>query len=429
MSDEALLVELQPPQEQKKRGRSGKCARRRKRKARAILEAAAAASKVCNDGAGGEAKVSQVDANNCQVPSDRGYVLEGVTVRRIEEWKRRNNRKKFSTALSQQHDEHIEGNEKEEEYGASFLDPSDQQTLQSQLGFIPGNVICVAARNNKINSGASSKKNEPSVVKLYPIAVREPYKGGKSGYQFKGRKRGPSTTTARQQTQQDKDDGGACVQEVQKNNSQKKRERSWLVHKTPSTTTSDKSENITKNEDLKNNNIDMVQQQQVEEETNQIIEPFPTLYWLTSPYLRAQISKLEISKEYNVQKMECRIRSSQLNLDQMQRAHKSYGNQRWNLLTSIDQSNIIQRGWKNVLDDTNRGVAGIRLKNGKGYDCVKCLHAHAAHYLAQVAEWEEEQENEDEVEGKGGGEKKKECDREDLNLVGKWTMEALASVD
>ena len=113
----------------------------------------------------------------------------------------------------------------------------------------------------------------------------------------------------------------------------------------------------------------------------------------------------------------------------MQRAHKSYGNQRWNLLTSIDQSNIIQRGWKNVLDDTNRGVAGIRLKNGKGYDCVKCLHAHAAHYLAQVAEWEEEQENEDEAEGKGGGEKKKECDRDDLNLVGKWTMEALASVD
>lgn len=423
MSDEALLVELPPPQGQKKRGRSGKCARRRKRKARAILEAAAAASKVCNNGDGGEAKVSQVDANNCQVPSDRGYVLEGVTVRRIEEWKRRNNRKKFSTTASQ-HDEHMEGNEKEEEYGA--LDASDQQTLQSQLGFIPGNVVCVAARNS--NCGTSSKKNEPSVVKLYPIAVRESYKGGKSGYQFKGRKRGPSTTTVRQQTQQDKDDGDGCVQVVEKKNLQKKRERSWLVHKTPSTTTSDKSEDITKNEDLKNNNIDMVQQQQVEEETNQIIEPFPTLYWLTSPYLRAQISKLEISKEYNVQRMECRIRSSQLNLDQMQRAHKSYGNQRWNLLTSIDQSNIIQRGWKNVLDDTNRGVAGIRLKNGKGYDCVKCLHAHAAHYLAQVAEWEEEQEKE-EVDEKGGSEKKKECDRDDLNLVGKWTMEALASVD
>ena len=132
----------------------------------------------------------------------------------------------------------------------------------------------------------------------------------------------------------------------------------------------------------------------------------------------------------------------------MKRAHESYGTTRYELLTNNDRTKIIQRGWKNALDET-RGVAGIRLNNnsgrgrggGVGYDCVKCLHAHAAHYLAQVAEWEEEEEldlekksisqqkqkkkscdSSDDNDGEKK-EEKKECDRDDLNLIGKWTME------
>jgi hypothetical protein len=71
----------------------------------------------------------------------------------------------------------------------------------------------------------------------------------------------------------------------------------------------------------------------------------------------------------------------------------------------------VQRGWENALDE-RRGVAGISLTRGR-FDCVKCLHAHVAHYLAQVAECEKEEWN--------GG----ECQRDDLNLVGKWTMESI----
>jgi len=75
----------------------------------------------------------------------------------------------------------------------------------------------------------------------------------------------------------------------------------------------------------------------------------------------------------------------------------------------------MERGWENALDE-RRGVAGISLRKGR-FDCVKCLHAHVAHYLAQVAEWEEENEGE-----------RGECERDDLNLVGKWTMESIEAL-
>jgi hypothetical protein len=71
------------------------------------------------------------------------------------------------------------------------------------------------------------------------------------------------------------------------------------------------------------------------------------------------------------------------------------------------------------------------------WDGVKCLHAHAAHFLAQLEEWREErfvqrngrclddacrEENDDD---ELLSTLIRECDRDDLNLVGKWTMEAV----
>ena len=119
--------------------------------------------------------------------------------------------------------------------------------------------------------------------------------------------------------------------------------------------------------------------------------------------------------------MEERLRSSLPHAAQMARAHRAYGQRRWASLTPEDRADVVRRGWSTALD-TSRGVAGICLRDdGTGCLSVKCLHAHAAHYLAQMAEREK---------GGGGGEEGEdlathECDGEDLNLVGQWTMESV----
>ena len=395
----------------------GSCARRRKRKAQAILEAAASAVAAEEDGNCGNRKTAAA----ASVPSDRGYTLDGVKIRRLEEWK------KCHQSSSYDADDKDDAPPPD----SSLLHPKDEHALQSQLGFIPGNAICIAAREMQ------SSNSTPSVVKLYPLAIRESYKGGKSdGRAFKGRRRG---------THHDR--------------KKKKEDRAWrVVNDNNNATSSIKSEDATGDIGTKSSSQKSEQESaSLQEEPNnnsstneQIIEPFPTLYWLTSPTLRATISKLELSKEYNVQCLETKLRSSPMYLQQMKRAHESYGTTRYELLTNNDRTKIIQRGWKNALDET-RGVAGIRLNKNSGrggvvgYDCVKCLHAHAAHYLAQVAEWEEEEEEDlekkscsqqkkkkkscdssDDNDGEKK-EKKKECDRDDLNLIGKWTMEKIIS--
>eukprot|EP00956_Cyclotella_meneghiniana_P016756 scaffold26713_cov23-Cyclotella_meneghiniana.AAC.2 len=167
----------------------------------------------------------------------------------------------------------------------------------------------------------------------------------------------------------------------------------------------------------------------------QIIEPFPTLYWLTSPLLRSHISQIELSKTHGIQSMERRLKSSTVYLEQMERAHKSYGKSRWELLTDQDRAEVFKRGWGEALG-AERGVAGIRPKKSKDnignegvkltWDGVKCLHAHAAHYLAQVEEWRAEQQHSDTIkEANELAVMFRECNRDDLNLVGKWTMEAV----
>mmetsp|Transcript_20644 Transcript_20644/g.44844 ORF Transcript_20644/g.44844 Transcript_20644/m.44844 type:complete len:463 (-) Transcript_20644:147-1535(-) len=436
---------------QKKRHRPGKCARRRKRKAQAILDAAAAAT----SGGHVEAGVEGTTATTA-VPSDRGYTLEGVKVRRREERRKRrctvtHHVAADGSSLEEAHHDDVVVETKEDDDASSLLDPKDEVALQSQLGFIPGNAVCVAARLSKELSMNTSNQEDspPSVVKLYPMVVRESYHGGKSdGRAFKGRRRGGMRV---EDKMKDDDSGGATGSkgDCEDDHDQKasevgtassdnhattdecKNERAWVVE--PSSNVDKSTDKVNDGDTTTNNNNQQERHpEQQPDPPRQIIEPFPTLYWLTSPLLRTQISKLEISKDHNVPTMEKRLRSSPSNLRQMERAHKSYGTKRWELLTPEDQTNILSRGWKAALDDT-RGVAGIRLKNGR-YDCVKCLHAHAAHYLAQVAEWAVEREDggsvglqQEEVETAKieGVVASRECDRDDLNLVGKWTMEAV----
>merc|ERR1712238_195098 len=69
--------------------------------------------------------------------------------------------------------------------------------------------------------------------------------------------------------------------------------------------------------------------------------------------------------------------NSKINLQRQRAAHLSYGNERWATLTHHDKETIIYpRKWEGAIGP-ERGVAGIRR-----YETVKCLHAHAAHYLA-----------------------------------------------
>ncbi|KAL7531034.1 hypothetical protein ACHAWF_003604, partial [Thalassiosira exigua] len=327
------------------RRQTGRSARRRRRKARAILDASATAETLH-----GGAAASTVVATATSVPSDRERVLDGVRIRRREDRERR-----------RRPDARDNGDE-----GGARLDPRDERALLSQLGFLPGNAVCVAARLSsdwgKLRIGDSSC--DAVVLKLYPLAVRDSYGGGKSdGRAFKGRKRGSAREGG-------PGNGDARVRKIET-------EREWVVEglvRTNEPGNSDETESNQPEED----------EDQQCEPPHQIIEPFPTLYWLTSPQLRAEISKLELSKTHSVPRMEERLRSSPAHLRQMARAHESYGRRRWELLTDEDKQKINERGWKDALDES-RGVAGICMKDGR-CDRVKCLHAHAAHYLAQLAE-------------------------------------------
>ena len=490
-----------------RRKRLGKCARRRNQKSRAILNASCTSISSCED-AEKEILSSSVKV---PLPSDRCITLEGTKIRR-REWRAKLELKRRCHNRSCGHDATAD-----EEDDVVPLHPSDEHVLLSQLGYIPGNAICVAARissmkedtttttttttttkttssssyNHDSSQTQSSSLPTPLVVKLYPMAARQKYGGGKSdGRAFKGRRRGAMRLDAEKNVEVNKVIEPEKQEERDKNAEKEKRESTQHISPPPA----GKSKK-TKNEIQNDNNL--------------IIEPFPTLYWLTHPQLHTQISKLELSTDYNVSKMEERLRSSPLYLQQMKRAHLSYGRKRWELLTLKDRDYVMQCGWTSALDDS-RGVAGIRLCKGdddtcnnsiisennnyrddngktekqttttttkqngqrrsKGYDCVKCLHAHVAHYLAQVSEWEEglikEEEveefriqeeaamegNDDLVEGGRGyavaaaksrlshhpiaattsrpqttttTTTKKECDWDDLNLVGKWVMEVV----
>lgn len=383
--------------------RPGRSSRRRKRKAQSILDAAT--SLVEKD----------ADASVPAVPPDRGITLEGVRVRR-RECRQRLAAVSNSTEDVQQEED--------------LLDSSDEQKLTSQLGFVPGNVVCVAARLTsefditKSSAEQQQQMNVPSVVKLYPMVVRDSYHGGKSdGRQFKGRRRGgmrmddnKSKTTSGDSNPETStiENAISCSNDVDSNANINKsaytqctkqsKERYWFIN---------------------DNKQDIMKQQ--------IIEPFPTLYWLTSPLLRSQISKIELSKTHGVQSMEQKLRSSQQYLEQMERAHKSYGKARWELLTDDDREEVLKRGWGEALG-VGRGVAGIRPKKTKHasgdaietWDGVKCLHAHAAHYLAQLEEWREERlSSHDDCKRNNLEGLIESFDRDDLNLVGKWTVEAV----
>lgn len=302
--------------------------------------------------------------------------------------------------------------------------------LVSQLGFIPGNGICVASRVSNLQSkfpflyrlllraatsgsGAEDGKSNggcmkdgaqdrlcslpdsPIVLKLYPLAHRDVYSGGKAdGRKFKARKRSSSHFSSTEGTGDNAQSKGPEIRHDNK--------KAVSVIETASanqiqTSAPQKKRKYDKDECTK-------PPKPAPQTTT--IEPFPTMYWLTHPHLRGLISQLEISSTHNVKLLEERLKSRPAYLKSMERAHISYGTNRWKLLTDRDVTDIVsKRHWEGALG-LERGVAGIRKHN-----TIKCLHAHAAHFLAQDSS------------SIGCG--AMETGGEGQNIVGKWVVEAL----
>ena len=287
----------------------------------------------------------------------------------------------------------------------------DQQDLVMQLGYLPGNAIEIVARFDGTTcctcstletketttssttsptttdedpedltlamKSQSKRMSSPSVVKLYPLVIRD---------EANGRRK-----TRRRRKEFVDVNGGNKLQSSEKGEGVVDSE---VNEKTSNAPQSDSSER------------------------QQLVEPFPTIYWVTHPQLKAFISKLEL--EQYAQELERRLLSDTTALESMIRAHKSYGRERRDMLNADDWKMIQSRHWEDAFS-ADRGVAGIHLKsrikkkksgrqgsntnsklaktssstddhdgnrNSNRNDLrysdaagkIKCLHAHAAHY-------------------------------------------------
>jgi len=104
-----------------------------------------------------------------------------------------------------------------------------------------------------------------------------------------------------------------------------------------------------------------------------LFEVFPTLFWLTCPYLVEGVSRLESAGW--VRRMERRLKADPELARQYALAHKAYRRERLGLLTPEERKFLCERGaWAAV----ETGVAGLHNPSR-----VKCLHAQLAHFLAR----------------------------------------------
>ena len=106
------------------------------------------------------------------------------------------------------------------------------------------------------------------------------------------------------------------------------------------------------------------------------IEIFPTLYWLTCPYLRKEIALLE--GEGLIAEFEQRIAQDPEFARLVEQSHQNYAKQRLALIPLDVQERLKEEypGRYQVLAES--GVGGTRSIRG-----VKCLHTHVADFLAR----------------------------------------------
>ncbi len=104
-------------------------------------------------------------------------------------------------------------------------------------------------------------------------------------------------------------------------------------------------------------------------------KPFPTIYWLSCPFLSRQIAHLEASGM--IVRIEKQLQSDASLAAMVVSAHLSYIRDRRSLLTEADRQSLERKKMMHSL--TQRGIGGIA-----EFSRVKCLHLHVAHALTAL---------------------------------------------
>jgi len=101
---------------------------------------------------------------------------------------------------------------------------------------------------------------------------------------------------------------------------------------------------------------------------------FPTIYWLSCPYLVKEVSMLE--NEGLIKELSSRVTDNKEFRERLMNTHKRYASKRMQLLSEEERNQIKNKsiGMYEVLVES--GVGGIMEKDG-----VKCLHTHLADFL------------------------------------------------
>jgi len=103
-------------------------------------------------------------------------------------------------------------------------------------------------------------------------------------------------------------------------------------------------------------------------------EPFPTLYWLTCPYLNKHAGELESKGFINVF-VERAKRDAEFR-EKLKEANRSYAEERLSLLSDNIKTFLKGRFPLYFKSLKERGIGGVSKVEG-----IKCLHAHLAYYL------------------------------------------------
>lgn len=82
-----------------------------------------------------------------------------------------------------------------EQRGEGGLTLAEESSLVSQLGYVPGNALCVAAHAQQVPL-LPVDNHVPILLKLYPLAIRDSFagEGSAGGRRFRGRKQRSSSS-------------------------------------------------------------------------------------------------------------------------------------------------------------------------------------------------------------------------------------------
>lgn len=103
--------------------------------------------------------------------------------------------------------------------------------------------------------------------------------------------------------------------------------------------------------------------------------PFPTLYWLTCPILKKEISHIE--KDAHIERFEKEYFSEGENLEGLIKDHESYRDERISLFEkTIKDWDLFPEPMQKIIKET--GIGGIA-----NFNHIKCFHLQYAHHLVR----------------------------------------------